>query len=314
MVSKDVEEIVVEGTTAFHQIKKLSQVMNPDSAVRIKEHKNKNSIFNFYNIEEAIDNFYNTKVELESGGYLIIDITEALVSVDINSGRATKERSVEGTALKTNLEAAKEIARQLQIRDLSGLIVIDFIDMLELDHKKELERALRKAFENDRARVQVSRVSNFGLVEISRQRLKPSLIETNMVACGDCKGTGIVKSDSTVAVDIFRAVRHAIGKGNVRAVKVYATAETVSYIANYRRKNIAAIEANYKIKLFVYVDRNFRGTEFKVQTLSSIPAEDEEFLSTDEINMHKVVAGAPKGGKKTDTKNKGFVKKIFASM
>ena len=194
---ESVSEIIVEGDEAYNSLKKLAKTLVPEAVKKITQYKNKKGIFEFFNIEKQIEGFYQTKADLASGGYLIINITEALVSVDVNSGKATKQRSVEETAVKTNLEAAAEIARQIRIRDLSGLIVIDFIDMIEVSNRKLIEKELRSSVSDDRARIQLGRISSLGLLELSRQRLKPSLIESNMVECSSCSGTGLVKSFET---------------------------------------------------------------------------------------------------------------------
>jgi len=316
-----VEEIVVEGDDAIARTKRLMKAINSSSVKKIKEHKSKAAIFHHYKIEDAINQFYSTTASLESGGYLVINITEALVSIDVNSGRATKERSVEETALKTNLEAAREVARQMHLRDLSGLIVVDFIDMLEVENRKALERELRKSFENDKARIQISRVSNFGLVEMSRQRLKPSLIETNTIPCPHCNGTGYVKSYDSLAVDIFRAIRHEVLQRNVKVVKVYGSPNTMSYVMNFRRNNVAALEKENGINVFLYVNNACSDSDFKVETTKNISNEDKDQLEHDKaysinpLRLKDYKEG--KGGKQSANANNSeynFVKKILKKL
>ena len=216
-----VAEIIVEGDDAYNSLKTLAKTLVPESVKKITQYKNKKGLFEFYNIEKQIDSFYQTKADLVSGGYLIINMTEALVAIDVNSGKATKQRSVEETALKTNVEAAIEIARQIRIRDLSGLIVIDFIDMLELNNRKLVEKEIRNSISEDRARIQLGRISSLGLFELSRQRLKPSLIESNMIPCLSCTGTGLIKSFETRSVYIARSLRRELYRKNVKLLKVF---------------------------------------------------------------------------------------------
>ena len=309
LYNKNVTEIIIEGGGgALSRTKKLMNAINPASVKKIREHKSKMALFNYYKVEKEINSFYSTIAQLESGGYLVINITEALISVDVNSGRATRERSVEETALKTNLEAAKEVARQLQLRDLSGLIVVDFIDMLEVENRKSLEKSLRKYFEGDKARVQIGRVSYFGLVELSRQRLKPSLIEANMVSCSNCSGTGYVKSYDAVSVDIFREVRNEILKKKIKVVKVFAAAECVSYIINYRRNNISSLEKENHIYLFFHVDHTLNDSEYRVESLKTLPAEEKEKLEYDK--EHSISNIRLSGGARNGLKS-GLVKKLF---
>ncbi len=320
------EEIIVEGSAAVALTKKLLKAAGNEDVKKVKEHKAKQAIFNHYNVEDEINSFYSTNASLTSGGYLVINITEALISIDVNSGRATKQRSVEETALKTNLEAAKEVARQLRLRDLSGLIVVDFIDMIELENRKKLERSLRAAFEGDRARIQISRVSNLGLVEMSRQRLKPSLVETNTMPCPNCGGTGFVKSYENLSVDVFREIRRTVVQKSIKMIKVYASPGTISYLINFRRKNLEHLEQEHGINVFLYVDNNLRDAQFRVDTAKDISTEDKELLENDkssafelddveEVKPKKTAKNSKntkssKAASKTDNKG-NLVSKIF---
>ncbi len=311
---EDVEQIIVEGSEALSKLKKLLKAINSDSLKKIKEHRSKVAIFQSFKLEDEISQFYSTIAQLDSGGYLVINITEALVSIDVNSGRATKQRSVEETALKTNLEAAKEVARQLHLRDLSGLIVVDFIDMIELENRKALERELRKAFEHDRARIQISRVSNFGLVEMSRQRLKPSLIETNTIDCPNCSGTGYVKSYDSLAVEIFRAISHEVVSKKIAALRIYGSVNLISYITNFRRKNIAVLEQDNNINLFFFMRNSFSDKDFRIETLKEITLEDKEHLEHDityNINLKQSKATPNKNDAK---KEYSLVRNIFKKL
>ena len=307
LYSDNISDIIVDGHHTISKVKSFVNVINPLAIKKVKEHKHKKPIFTYYKIEQEVEKFYGTNAQLPSGGYLVINITEALVSIDINSGRSTQGRSVEETALKTNLEAASEVARQLRLRDLSGLIVVDFIDMIEIDNRKTLEKELKKAFEGDKARVQISRVSYFGLVEMSRQRLKPSLIETNTVSCPNCSGTGYIKSYDVLAIDIFRDIRNEVLKGNAKAIKTYVSAQCMSYIMNFKRNNILALEQENKIKLFIYIDSNLGDSQYKLETFKSIPSFEKSSLDHDKIydinktRMNHII----------NNPERGIIKKIF---
>jgi ribonuclease E len=313
-------EIVIEGDEAFTSLKKLAKNLVPEAVKKMSQYKNKKGIFEYFNIEKQIDSFYNTEAELPSGGYLIINMTEALVSIDVNSGKATKQRSVEETALKTNIEAAREIARQVKIRDLSGLVVVDFIDMLEVANRKLVEKELRTCVSEDRARIQLGRISNLGLLEFSRQRLKPSLIESNMVACKACQGTGLVKSFETRSVDIIRSIRREVYKRNVKLLKVFSTVAIVTKMINYRRNEISSIEKQFNVRIFFFVDQNLNGTNFYVTSTNSFADEDIIALQDDlEIkslpNTTQKFKSKPqkKEGKK-DLEHKNFIKDLFGKI
>ncbi len=316
LYEESVEEIIIEGSDAVNRAKKLVKAIDNSALKKIKEHKSKNTLFKHYKIEEQVDSFYQTNASLESGGYLVINITEALISIDVNSGRATKERSVEETALNTNLEAAKEVARQIRLRDLSGLIVVDFIDMIELENRKALERELRSAFADDKAKIQISRVSNFGLIEMSRQRLKPSLIETNTDPCSACNGTGFIKSYSAFSIDIFRAIRFEVIKKSSRLVKVYGSADAIAFITNFRRNNINILEQENNIKLFLYVDHKLASYEFRVESERNIADEEQENLDNDKT--YNIIKDRTKninsGDAKKTVAEKNLMKKIFKKL
>ena len=265
MYDSAVKNIIVDGVASYKRIKAIMEIIDTSGVKKIKEYKGKTPVFNHYKIENLIQDFYNTEVQLESGGYLVINITEALVSVDVNSGKATKERSVEDTALKTNLEAAREVARQLILRDLSGIIVIDFIDMNSVDNRKNLEIELKEAFSGDRARIQISRVSQLGLIEMSRQRLKPSLMETNMDLCSHCNGTGLLKSVESLSVEILRQIYCTASDKTVKTIVVSAKGEAIAYIFNYRRNAISEIESQRKIQVIFNANEDLKGDSFKVE-------------------------------------------------
>jgi ribonuclease E len=263
-----VEEVLVEGKEAFEATRDFMKQIMPSHVGNVKQYRNRVPVFTRYGIEEQLGNLYKSVAPLESGGYVVINPTEALVSIDVNSGKATSERNVEETALKTNLEATKEIARQLRLRDLSGLIVIDFIDMMDYRNRKTVERALKSALHSDRARVQISRISIFGLLEMSRQRLRSSFLEVNTVACSHCNGTGVVRSPGTTAVMLLRAVEHALAgsqQNPVKEVHVHAPTPVILYALNAKREEIHALELRHAVRLFLYPDENPGEDGFRIE-------------------------------------------------
>ena len=289
MYDNDVKSIIVDGEESYGRMKSIMDIIDSGAVKKIKEYKSKTPVFSHYKVESLIQEFYNTEVQLPSGGYLVINITEALISVDVNSGRATKERSVEEMALKINLEAAKEVARQLTLRDLSGIIVIDFIDMNSVDNRKNIEKTLRESFSGDRARIQISRVSQLGLIEMSRQRLKPSLMETNMDLCSHCSGTGLTKSVESLSVEILRAVYSAASEKAVKAISVVARGEVIAYIFNYRKNAITELESTYKLQIFFDANEDFKGDKFKVVSKNRISEDDFENLKYDKVAINKSI-------------------------
>ena len=207
LYTREIGEIEIAGEEGYRQAKDFMRMLMPSHAKRVQPYRDPSiPLFFRYQVESQIDLIHNPVAHLRSGGYIVINQTEALVSIDVNSGRSTRERNIEETALKTNLEAADEVARQLRLRDMGGLIVIDFIDMDEPRHDGQVERRLKEAMKNDRARIQVGRISPFGLLELSRQRLHPSLIETNFHVCEHCLGTGLVRSIESAALLVLRAI------------------------------------------------------------------------------------------------------------
>ena len=245
--NESVSEVVVEGKEAFDSVVSFVKLTMPEGLDNVKLHDERVPIFNKYKVEQQISSLYEKQVSLPSGGSIVIDHTEALVAIDVNSGRATREVGIEETAYSANLEAVKEIARQLKLRDLAGLVVIDFIDMYDQRHKRNIERFLRDALAFDRARIQLGRIGSFGLMEMSRQRLGTSFFETITEPCVHCNGTGYVRSVEIVAVSILRAIRHSCVDKQAGAIHVYTSSEVIAYILNYKRNEINATEKNYDI-------------------------------------------------------------------
>ena len=213
LYTKDIDEIIVAGDEGYRDAKDFMRMLMPSHAKNVKLYKDAQPIFTRFGIESQLDAMFSPTVQLRSGGYIVINQTEALVAIDVNSGRSTREHHIEDTALKTNLEAAEEVARQLRLRDLAGLIVIDFIDMDEKRNNRTVERRLKDALRNDRARIQVGRISHFGLMEMSRQRIRTSVLESSTEKCPHCGGTGHVRSVSSVALQLLRSLEETLLKG-----------------------------------------------------------------------------------------------------
>ena len=248
MLTEDVDSIFIEGKEGYENLKKLSKNLTPTQTKKIKLHKDKDkSLFADHNIENQINDLFSLTVKLESGGSIVINTTEALVAIDVNSGKNTTERNIENTALKTNLEAATEIARQLRLRDLGGLVVIDFIDMDDYRNNFKVEKAIKSALYRDRARIQVGRISMFGLLELSRQRLRSSLIDKTFDKCNFCNGSGLILNTEAITEQIIKVIREKIAKGQNISVKCNTSlAET---LINNKSKEIADLEGKYESKI-----------------------------------------------------------------
>ena len=262
---KDIDQVVVSGKEGYKSARDFMKMLSPSKSSKIKEHKDdKKPLFQAHNVEKQIEQIYVPTAHMKSGGSIVINPTEALVAIDVNSGRSTKERHIEETALQTNLEAAEEVARQLRLRDLGGLIVIDFIDMENYKNNRQVEKKLKECLSRDRARVQVGRISNFGLLELSRQRLRPSLFETNYKPCTSCMGTGRVRTTESSALNILRAIeQQAIQKGK-KEYRVKASPETALYILNQKRSILNAIEEQHKVTVFIDGDAGFVSGQYQI--------------------------------------------------
>jgi ribonuclease E len=251
LYSSEVIEIQIQGNAAFKSAKEFMKKMLPTHAHKVKEYRSKIPIFTKFNVEDQISALYSPTAILPSGGYIVINPTEALIAIDINSGKATSEKNIEETATKTNIEAATEIARQLRLRDMSGLIVIDFIDMMDSNNRRLVEKNLREAFHADRSKIQLGNISAFGLLELSRQRLQSSFMETNTVICPSCKGKGHIKSFETNALIMLRAIEVEAHKGDCQEVNIYAHPELALHMLNNKREQLARIESLYKCKIVI---------------------------------------------------------------
>ena len=296
LYNSDVSEILVSGETAFNTARNYIKEMVPSQIKRVKNFKDtKNSIFQKYNVEKQLDSMYLPSVKLKSGGYIVINQTEALVAIDVNSGRSTKERNIEETALNTNLEAAEEVARQLKLRDLSGLIVIDFIDMEGYKNQHSVEKKLKEAMSSDRARIQIGRISHFGLLELSRQRLRPSVSENYFSTCGSCGGMGVIRSVESSALKVLRKIEDTKIKNE--SLDIFVPSKIGMYILNEKRKSIAEIEEKLNINLSFQFDDHDSETDCKIERNGSLQM-SEKLKSTEHSKELKEVPEQQKKPKK----------------
>jgi ribonuclease E len=276
LYSKEIDEVIVEGEGGYRTAKDFMKMIMPSHAKNVTNYKEQMPLFARHQIESYLSGMFNPTVQLPSGGYIVIDMTEALVAVDVNSGRATKEGSIEQTATKTNLEAAAEVARQLRLRDLAGLIVIDFIDMDERRNNAAVEKMMKDKLKTDRARIQVGRISGFGLMEMSRQRLRPGMLESTTTPCSHCHGTGLLRSDDTVALGILRQLEEEGVRGRSKEVLVKVPTIIANYLMNQKREHVAQIETRYGLSVCVEGDPHMVSPDFTVEkfkTASRIVAE-----------------------------------------
>ncbi|WP_292271739.1 Rne/Rng family ribonuclease, partial [Mesorhizobium sp.] len=264
LYNKDIDEILVSGEDGYREAKDFMRMLMPSHAKVVQPYRDTTPIFVRNGIEAQLDRMLQPQVTLKSGGYIIINQTEALVSIDVNSGRSTKEHSIEDTALHTNLEAAEEVARQLRLRDLAGLIVIDFIDMEENRNNRAVEKRLKDHLKNDRARIQVGRISHFGLMEMSRQRIRASVLESTMKPCPHCGGTGHVRSDSSVALMVVRAIEEFLLKDSRSHITVRTPAATALYVLNHKRANLVELEARFGLSITLEADETLGAQHYAI--------------------------------------------------
>lgn len=268
--TKDIEEVVVHGEEAYRAAKDFMKLMMPSHAKRVQPYKDTSMpLLQRFQVEGQIDSMHMPEVHMKSGGYIVINSTEALVAIDVNSGKATRERNIEETALKTNIEAAEEIARQLRLRDLAGLIVIDFIDMEVHRNNGKVERVLKDAMRSDRARIQIGRISPFGLLEMSRQRLRPSLLEMHSEPCPHCSGTGIRRSSDTSALHVLRAIEEEATRRRNSEITVHVSSEIALYILNQKRDQLTRIETDYQLRVFIESDDSLIPPDYRMDRVRS---------------------------------------------
>jgi len=259
LYSKDIDEILVAGEDGYRDARDFMRMLMPSHAQSVKPFRDTLPLFTRYGIENQLDAMFQPVVQLRSGGYIVLNQTEALVAIDVNSGRATREHHIEDTALKTNLEAADEIARQLRLRDLAGLIVIDFIDMDEKRNNRTVERRLKEALRHDRARIQVGHISHFGLLEMSRQRIRSSVLESSTDKCPHCGGSGHVRSVSSVALQLLRSLEETLLKGATHNITVRTRSEIALYLLNQKRAHLRALEERFQVTIVVTADASIAG-------------------------------------------------------
>ncbi|MFT6451193.1 MAG: ribonuclease E [Halocynthiibacter sp.] len=265
LYNKDIDEVIVEGEAGYRTAKDFMKMIMPSHAKNVKNYSESLPLFARFQVEGYLASMFNPTVQLRSGGYIVIDVTEALVAVDVNSGRATKEGSIEDTATKTNLEAAEEVARQMRLRDLAGLIVIDFIDMDERRNNAAVEKKLKDKLKTDRARIQVGRISGFGLLEMSRQRLRPGMLEATTQPCNHCHGTGLIRSDDNLALTIIRALEEEGTRRRSREVLVKAPVSIINFLINNKREHIAHIEARYGMAVRLEADPFLISPDYSIE-------------------------------------------------
>lgn len=263
--NKDIEEVIVEGEHGYKAAKDFMKLLMPSHARRVKQYADAVSLFQRASVEDQLAAMYNPVVQLKSGGYLVINPTEALVSIDINSGRSTREHGIEQTAVATNLEAAREIARQLRLRDMAGLVVIDFIDMEMNSNIRKVEKAMKEALKDDRARIQVGRISGFGLMEMSRQRLRTGVLEASTRQCPHCEGTGLVRTASSAGLGALRMLEEEAARGRGSVITLRASQEAAFYVLNNKRRELDEIEQRYGVRIVVLPDGEIEGARMSVE-------------------------------------------------
>ncbi|MBD2841679.1 Rne/Rng family ribonuclease [Erythrobacter rubeus] len=275
--NREIEEVIVEGEDGYKSAKSFMKMLMPSHARRVKAYSDPVPLFQRYGAEDQLRAMYDPMVQLKSGGYLIINPTEALVSIDINSGRSTKEHGIEQTALHTNLEAAREIARQLRLRDMAGLVVIDFIDMEYNSNVRKVEKAMKEALKSDRARIQVGRISGFGLMEMSRQRLRTGVLEATTRECPHCDGTGLVRTASSAGLSALRLIEDEAAKGKGTIIKLAASTEAAIYMLNEKRAELVEIEERYGVTIEVIPEGEDEGAKMTVSSAGPRPTEAPKF-------------------------------------
>jgi ribonuclease E len=268
--AKEMDEILIEGDEAYKEARIFMKSLIPSHVKKIKLYKDQNvPLFYKFNVEEHVDRIMDNVVRLPSGGYIVINQTEALVAIDVNSGKSTRERNIDSTALKTNLEAAEAVAHQMRLRDLGGLVVIDFIDMSDQGHIHQVERKLKETTKLDRAKIQLGRISQFGLLELSRQRLKPSLMETHSVTCPHCLGVGVVRSTESVALRIIRALETLAVQREMKEAIISAPQGVDLYVLNQKRGVIAGIESRFGMRVYIGRDDTLTPPNFRIEVRQS---------------------------------------------
>ncbi len=291
LYSREIDEVLVEGEAGYRSAKDFMKMIMPSHAKNVKLYTEPMPLFARYQVESYLAGMFNPTVQLRSGGYIVIGVTEALVAIDVNSGKATKEGSIEETALKTNLEAAEEVARQLRLRDLAGLIVIDFIDMEERKNNTAVEKRFKDRLKTDRARIQVGRISGFGLMEMSRQRLRPGMLEATTQPCLSCHGTGLIRSDDSLGLTILRQLEEEGVRRRSREVLVKAPVSVVNFLMNHKRESIAQVEARYGMAVRMEADPFLISPDFSIEkfkTATRVIDTSQPVISVDPALMAEI--------------------------
>jgi ribonuclease E len=268
---RDIDEVIVEGEEGFKAARGFMKLLMPSHVRRVHQHSETTPLFQRYGVEDQLSAMYQPTVQLKSGGYLVINPTEALVSIDINSGRSTREHNIEQTAYNTNVEATAEIARQLRLRDMAGLIVIDFIDMEQNSHVRKVERAMKDALKNDRARIQVGRISTFGLMEMSRQRLRTGVLEASTRGCPHCEGTGLIRTAASAGLAALRMIEDEATRGRGDKILLRAARDAAVYVLNKKRAELADIEDRYGVSIEIAIEESLEGAKMSVESSGPKP-------------------------------------------
>ena len=271
LYNREIDEVIVEGDEGFKAARGFMKLLMPSHVRRVKQHSESTPLFQRHGVEDQLSAMYQPVVQLKSGGYVVINPTEALVSIDINSGRSTREHNIEQTAFATNLEAAAEIARQLRLRDMAGLVVIDFIDMEQSSHVRKVEKAMKDALKNDRARIQVGRISSFGLMEMSRQRLRTGVLEASTTACPHCEGTGLMRTAASAGLSALRMIEDEAARGRGEQILLRAGRDAAVYVLNKKRSELADIESRYGVSIEIVIDEGFEGARMTVDSSGPRP-------------------------------------------
>jgi len=305
LYSRDIDEIIVDGDAAYRMAKDFMKLMIASHAKRVKKYRETGkSLMHHYHVESQLDAIHSPEVQLKSGGYIVFSPTEALVAIDVNSGRSTKERNIEETALRTNLEAADEIARQLRLRDLAGLIVIDFIDMEVRRNNTKVERQLKEAMRNDRARIQMGLISLFGLLELSRQRLRPSLIETSSEPCPHCSGMGIRRSTESAALNVLRAIEEEGNRNRSKEIIVHVSTEVALYILNQKRTTVADIENRYGFTVSLSADDSLIPPNHRIERGKTPPIKAAAVPIAGDEGLAAIEKPQPDGGEESPKRHR----------
>ncbi|WP_246524768.1 Rne/Rng family ribonuclease [Sphingobium phenoxybenzoativorans] len=312
--NKDIEEVIVEGEHGYKAARDFMKLLMPSHARRVKQYADAVSLFQRFGVEDQLAAMYHPVVQLKSGGYLVINPTEALVSIDINSGRSTREHGIEQTAVATNLEAAREIARQLRLRDMAGLVVIDFIDMEVNSNIRKVEKAMKEALKDDRARIQVGRISGFGLMEMSRQRLRTGVLEASTRECPHCEGTGLVRTASSAGLSALRMLEEEAARGRGTFITLRASQEAAFYVLNNKRRELDEIESRYGVSITILPDGEVEGARMSVEasgprptqvvTYAPIVEEDDDLdLLEEELDEEEEAEEASEDSERRDSRS-----------